>query len=589
SCARRSRSTSNASATPATTTRLRHPPAPRKVCCPLLSLAPLTAAGHTKIPDCATFPNGLPAAVAVAAESSSESDHCLCKSSAACHCCVPRKPAARPRRKDPAAVPTAASTATAPAPPSTRTPSHILARLAELRPVLPRPAHDPSSARHPAPRRAHAHDLAYFSPYGRAYDDHQQHHPHHAQPPAFPDDDLFRDAQAAQPTAAATAPWLPPLDGALVPAFPSTCGCGDACSCPGCVHHNPDVAPASTAFSSCANPGACTTCLDCTILALPPSLPADTALSIYDLQTSLDDWIRDVSARDVGVGVGVPDVGVSVGVGDVDVLHDPQPWEYTPAPAPAPAHAPTHPHAPSSAYGYTIKPCCGALCKCDPETCECNIDDAHGYDCRREMLFPTFGAAHEAGEHAHERDRERDREHEHEGEGEDDHEREREREHEHEHEHERGYDEDTARAPAPLVRGRLGYFTASHAHAPVPAHPNAHANAYDGPGRFLAAYTDPPRSRSSSTSASTSTASSHSHSHSQGHSHSQHPHTHSQVGGNLSVNVNGSVNGSGSGSGSLHGSLGGLRLHAEAPPHPHTGRHGGSVSPSPGSFEFEYE
>jgi hypothetical protein len=51
-------------------------------------------------------------------------------------------------------------------------------------------------------------------------------------------------------------------------------------------------------FSSCANAGACATCLHCTMLSLPTSSSPNTALSIYDAyQTqSIDEWLRQVSA-----------------------------------------------------------------------------------------------------------------------------------------------------------------------------------------------------------------------------------------------------------------------------------------------------
>jgi len=83
--------------------------------------------------------------------------------------------------------------------------------------------------------------------------------------------------------------------------FPSVCGCGDDCNCPGCFHHNRVTGiPTSSAYASCTNPGACGTCLDCTIMSLPASEllpPDDTALSIPSAQNEpVGEWIQQVSS-----------------------------------------------------------------------------------------------------------------------------------------------------------------------------------------------------------------------------------------------------------------------------------------------------
>ncbi|KAG6820487.1 hypothetical protein H0H93_016549 [Arthromyces matolae] len=396
-----------------------------------------TKKGHTKIPDCATFPNGLPQALeASVAESSSDSDigglrikKCNCKETGACHCCIPRKSVPRLRKKDAAPSLVAQDALIASQNDSTpRTPSHILARLAELRPVLPRPSHRTrsSSAHDPSSSSAHglasrSHENAHFSPYGRAYDVNHEHHdtlatqtkqqPHlantatngsnisHSQnnnflpiptadTPFLTDEQLFRDQLRALEAATSTSTtWMPPPGMEdVIPSFPSTCGCGDNCRCPGCVEHNSKATPASSAFSSCTNPSSCSTCLDCTILSLPASLPPDTSLSIYDaFQTdSLDDWIRAVSSLprvppSVIPTTAAPTAANTAPRADLEQTS----WEgYLP---PITEQLP-----PDNEFGYSIKPCCGVMCKCDPETCECKIDDENGFDCRREMLFPTF-------------------------------------------------------------------------------------------------------------------------------------------------------------------------------------------------------
>ncbi|KAG5728426.1 Copper resistance protein CRF1 [Termitomyces sp. T112] len=476
-----------------------------------------TKKGHTKIPDCATFPNGLPQALgASVAESSSESEHgglrsnsnCLCKTAAGCHCCIPRKSAPKNRKKDPplqhaiplAPIPIEPVGAGAPTS-SSRNPSHILARLAELRPVLPRPsyrnrsrsdsgpAHDPSSHSahgHTIARRGH--ENAFFSPYGRAYDANHDHFDNitaqkqnnsnqsnsislsqnnipisspSVDSPTFPtDEQIFRDQlRALEAAANANTAWPPGMEG-VIPSFPSTCGCGDNCRCPGCVEHNPDASPASSAFSSCMNPSSCTTCLDCTILSLPASLPADTALSIYDLQTSLDDWIRDVSSLppripSADVPPPPPPPPPTGAPGLVQPEQPPSPWDGYIPPM-------TDQMSTDNAFGYSVKPCCGVLCKCDPDTCECNIDDENGYDCRREMLFPTFNQQQQQQRTTFPENQTIPQL------------------------------DNNSHAVFERGRGRAGgYF-------------DANAGIDFEPGRFFGGYSEPPRSRSSSTSTSSS-------------------------------------------------------------------------------------
>lgn len=334
----------------------------------------------------------------------------MCKVGVPCNCCTTRKSAPRNRKKDVTRPPEAESY-DAPITSGSRTPSHILARLAELRPVLPRPSyngrsnsgpsHNPSlSVAHGHASRHHSHENILFSPYGRAYDFTHEQHPYEEagspnqntasqnsfSTPIFPADErMFRDQLRALEAAAATS-WNPPSGSeAAALSFPSTCGCGDNCRCPGCVQHNPgNPTPASAAFSSCTNPGVCTTCLDCTILSLPASLPPDTSLSIYDAyQTdSIDEWIRQVSSLPrLSPAVPTPPDGDAIGLGQ----GQPPNWD---AYLPRITEPPSYPEP-----LYTVQPCCGVLCKCSPEDCECDIDDENGYDCRNEMLFPTFNSS----------------------------------------------------------------------------------------------------------------------------------------------------------------------------------------------------
>jgi hypothetical protein len=188
----------------------------------------------------------------------------------------------------------------------------------------------------------------------------------------------FRDQLRALEAAAASSAPLDRLTkdaSAPGPAFPSTCGCGSGCTCPGCREHN-GAPPSSSAFSSCKNPGICNTCLDCTILSLPASLPPDTSLSIFDAYQaeSIDEWIREVSS----LPRGSPPTG---GTSQQQAQEQQDAWDNYLSPIT---------ESPSNTDGkYRVQECCGVLCKCIPEACECDISREDGYDCRRESLTPA--------------------------------------------------------------------------------------------------------------------------------------------------------------------------------------------------------
>lgn len=322
-------------------------------------------------------------------------NNCLCKTGGTCHCCTPRKSAPRNRKREavhPEQIAYDSGEISNSFRPSgshaSRTPSHILARLAELRPVAPRPTsgplHDPSCGH---TIRHHSHENLSFSPYGRAYDlTHEQMYdqdPINGQTFISPgtlsvdptssipmDEQIFRTQLRALETAA-TSPWAPI-------SFPSACGCGDSCSCPGCGQHSGNGPTASSsAFSSCTNPGICNTCLDCTILSLPASLPPDTSLSIFDAyQTdSIDEWIRQVSS--------LPHPSPTIATPSPDTVNATAlqvSWDN-----PIPSISQPRPKS-----EYIVQECCGVLCRCRPETCKCEIDNVDGYDCRLEMEIPSL-------------------------------------------------------------------------------------------------------------------------------------------------------------------------------------------------------
>ncbi|KAF8809409.1 hypothetical protein BYT27DRAFT_7232221 [Phlegmacium glaucopus] len=276
----------------------------------------------------AAFPNGLPEALEASVAfqnlgegTSSDSDHggghqCGCKSGNPCTCVIPRK---RSRKKgvpeDQQRDSRASHELFGHHSNTTRTSSQILARIAELRPVLPRPSNDGFNqggpVHLPSTGTSHGHASRHpehvFQPYERAYGMIHQ-HPVHPQSyiapgpsnPTFAfNDQPFTGQMMGIPT---NNSWTPRQEtiGLDSSVFPSLCGCGDDCSCPGCLYHNRSTAMSpSSAYSSCSNPGACGTCLDCTILSLPASAipPPDTALSIYNSQPdAIDEWLRQMSS-----------------------------------------------------------------------------------------------------------------------------------------------------------------------------------------------------------------------------------------------------------------------------------------------------
>lgn len=189
----------------------------------------------------------------------------------------------------------------------------IMKRIAELRPVLPRPPAQDSSNRGPvhipSSGSVHAHPQRHHisgqAPYEFAYGMTHHHtpccHPFTAPPnPTFPPSLDQTYAEHLQMMGLDTHSWNSNPQGIELGSlpFPSLCGCGDDCNCPGCLHHNRAMnIPSSSAYASCTNPGTCGTCLDCTIMSLPPSALDDTALSIPNAQNKLvADWLRQLSS-----------------------------------------------------------------------------------------------------------------------------------------------------------------------------------------------------------------------------------------------------------------------------------------------------
>lgn len=180
--------------------------------------------------------------------------------------------------------------------------SHVIARIAELRPVLPRPSrnnsfsegpvHDPSlGIPHGHAPRHHFHENMYYSPYGRAYE--------HAHTLDFAHD---RKSMTSSAVVAPRSDLLQNSMSGLSPAVeswqstngtsPSPCACGDSCRCPGCFQHNSVTIPPGGAYASCVNPSSCSFCLDCTILSISASATLPVVDSTPDTQPrDFDQWM----------------------------------------------------------------------------------------------------------------------------------------------------------------------------------------------------------------------------------------------------------------------------------------------------------
>lgn len=207
--------------------------------------------------------------------------------------------------------------------------------------------------------RHYVRDAVAFSPYGRAYDlASQPLGSNIAATEGFPPPPRTNTSQGSN---------LPPIGDlpadfeswiASTRPYPSTCQCGEGCTCPGCVEHNREgvTLPTTSAFSTCANPGTCSHCLDCTILSLPAYLPPDGTLSQYDTDEqaqSIDEWIRQISAANPFPNR-VPALPASLTM--------------------SPAHStPCWQDLPMSDASLS-SPCCSGKCQCSPEQCTCPED-----------------------------------------------------------------------------------------------------------------------------------------------------------------------------------------------------------------------
>ena len=291
---------------------------------------------------------------------------------------MPRKSAPRRRKSNPGRrlaerknTKTPGSNETTPSSPPS---SHVLARIAELRPVLPRPSSNrtPQLARfshssaypYATAIRHHDRDTVAFSPYGRAYDLASQ-----PQGSSIAATENFSPPPRINASQGSNLPPIGDLPAdfenwaASARSYPSTCQCGEGCTCPGCVEHNGEgvTLPTTSAFSTCVNPGACSHCLDCTILSLPAYLPPNSTLSQYDAEEqaqSIDEWIRQISAANPSPNR-VPFLPASLTTSPV---YSAPCWEDSPM---------------SDTNASLPSPCCSGKCQCSPERCAC-LEDCCG-------------------------------------------------------------------------------------------------------------------------------------------------------------------------------------------------------------------
>lgn len=182
--------------------------------------------------------------------------------------------------------------------------SHILARVKELRPVLPRPTrssptnggpiHELSSGMpHSIPNRHHMYDHVMFSPYGRAHDRTHDHPLGHEKqnlvglPTSYVPDGLYERPVSELAASGVQAERLMSI-GRF--SFTSACTCGDPCRCTGCEQNNSVDIPALDV--NCTS-NACQTCLECSYFNPLSSSPIQQR---SDQRVAIDEWLRQVSA-----------------------------------------------------------------------------------------------------------------------------------------------------------------------------------------------------------------------------------------------------------------------------------------------------
>jgi hypothetical protein len=229
---------------------------------------------------------------------------CRCKDGGDCHCSDAKKPS-RHKAKDPEVPPPISLTSATGAP------------LPGLRPVLPRPPVQPLPnehvAAHPHPHNHRiSHGSTFFSPYGRAYEEH-----HYSSEEGVHADSLSENGPVVHRSTDLMA-WssdssghsfshrtYPPssfpdmqdeLDSPDFTAeFRGFCSCGETCSCPTCLQHRGPIAWSSR--EACSHPGSCNGCLRPSEISphpapTPPTTPQDGR--IPQQFEPLEEWIKNI-------------------------------------------------------------------------------------------------------------------------------------------------------------------------------------------------------------------------------------------------------------------------------------------------------
>ncbi|KAH9034950.1 hypothetical protein EDB84DRAFT_1486169 [Lactarius hengduanensis] len=259
----------------------------------------------------AAFPDGLPqvlgaSVVPHALEPPSSMEPaarvCRCKDGVDCHCHTAKKPG-RPKTRDLGAFP--------PVSPTSATSASVPVSIHALRPVLPRPPLQQSCSDLAYPHNHRfSHGSAFFSPYGRAYEEH-----HYSSEDSHTDgfaenclathrsSDLMAwssDSSGHSIPQKTYPPSFPELqDGLDSPEYPAGyrgfCTCGETCACQTCLQHRGPIAWSSR--EDCPNPGSCNGCLRTSDAAphpapTPPTTPLDGRIP-HQFEP-LEEWIESI-------------------------------------------------------------------------------------------------------------------------------------------------------------------------------------------------------------------------------------------------------------------------------------------------------
>lgn len=184
-----------------------------------------------------------------------------------------------------------------------------------LRPVLPRPPPQPSSNEHvasnPHPHNHRfSHGSAFFSPYGRAYEEH-----HYSSEEGHADslsenglavhrstDLLAWSSDSSGPSFTQNtfpSTFSDPQDEFDSPEFPAgfrgLCTCEGTCTCPTCLQHRGPIA--WTSREACSNPSSCNGCMRYSDVPphpapTPPTTPQDGRIA--QQFEPLEEWIRNI-------------------------------------------------------------------------------------------------------------------------------------------------------------------------------------------------------------------------------------------------------------------------------------------------------